>query len=250
MLILKGTKDWGTIDEKERTAFIKGKKHDLPGNAVISEGDVVSIRNEKYDVLPFNPTLYQHISMRKAQIIQPADASYIIAKAGIRSGSRVLESGVGSGALSSYILWAVGKEGSLTSIDLDREAIEITEKNLSKFFDLSNWNRKVGDIKVEQDIAGMDAVVLDIIDPWNAISSAKRILEAGGSLVTYSPTFNQTERTVTEMKKQNMAVIETTEITKRDLIVRDGSTRPDHNVIGHTAFLTFGIKRSNIEIKV
>lgn len=250
MFILKGIKEWGTLDSQNNVVYLKGKIFDLPKNIVVSPGDVLELRNERYDVLPFTPSLYQHVSERKAQIVQPHDAAYIIMKSGIIGGSNVLESGIGSGALSSYILWAIGENGTLTGVDIDEEAIEIAEKNLSKFFSLSNWKGKIGDIRYDSFFEEKDAIVLDIVDPWNAISNVKKILKVGGCLVTYSPTFNQTEKTVMEMKRQNMLVLETTEIIKRDLIVREESTRPDHNVIGHTAFLTFALKRSNSEIKI
>ena len=250
MLILRGTKDWGILDNKANVMYIRGKKIELQKNILVSEGDVIELKKDRYDVLLFNPAFYQHVAERKAQIIQPADASYIISRAGIKEGSNVLESGIGTGALSSYILWAIGESGTLTGVDIDPEAAEVARRNLSKFFDLKNWVSRIGDIRNETGFGEMDAAVLAILDPWNAVSNVRKFLKTGGILATYSPTFNQTEKTVVEMKRQNMLVIETTEIIKRDLIVREESTRPDHNIIGHTAFLTFAMKRSNSEINL
>lgn len=250
MKILRGLTEMGIVHEDKNYLEIKGKQIFYPSNVVISSGDTITVKGNKYDVIEFNPTLFALTAKRKAQIIQPADASYILFRLGIKSGSRVLESGIGSGVLSSYILWSIGSEGRLVSVDRDAESIELARSNLAKFFDLSNWNGVVDDVKEVSNIDEMDAVFLDIPDPYDAVDNVKRFLRNGGMLATYSPTFNQTERTVIQMKKSNMVVLETTEIIKRDILVREGSTRPDHNVIWHTAFLTFAVKRSNYEIEI
>lgn len=202
------------------------------------------MHGDLFDVLDYNPTWFSSVAKRGAQIIHPKDSSYIISRSGIAPGNRVLEAGIGSGALSSALLWHIGAKGKLFSFDMDESAIRIGRENLSHFQDIGNWETRIGDVKSMALPADLDCAVLDIPDPWNAISNVARSLKNGGSIVTYSPNYNQSESTVSQMGRSGVSVIETVELLKRDILVREGTTRPDHKMLGHTAFLTFGIKKS------
>ncbi len=79
-------------------------------------------------------------------------------------------------------------------------------------------------------------------EPWECVDNLKNNLKFGGYFITYSPTFNQAEKNVLSLNKNNFTVLETVELIKRNILVRENATRPDNNIIGHTAFITIAVK--------
>lgn len=243
-LFLRSSESTGLVDRDTGTVLVGKKKTSLPPGTAIRPGDTIVIRGDEFIVTDFAPPDMEQLSERSFQSIKTHDASYMISMSGIRSGSKVLESGVGNGVFSAHLLWAVTPGGMLTGVDISEQALGSCEFNLRKFFDLSNWKSAVGDIKTYSDDEIYDAAFLDIPDPWDAVSAVRELLRPGGSLVVYSPNFNQIEKAVTEMERNGFQVIETVELLKRNLLVREGKTRPDHRMLGHTAFISFGIRKS------
>ena len=189
---------------------------------------------------------FNEISGRTTQAILPFDASYIIYTAGIIPGKHILEAGIGTGSLSYSILKAIGNDGKLITMDINNNTIDAAKKNIEKFIPTDNWETKSGDIRSDN-LKGMyDAAILDIPDPWNAIENLKKYIKPGGYIVTYSPNFNQAEKNVLAMKNLKFYVLETVELIKRNIIVRENATRPDNNIIDHTAFISIGVKTSSI----
>lgn len=250
MRILKGKEHTGIIDDREHIARVGNKTYEIPPNVVISPGDSIILHGETFDVIDYNPSWFADTARRGAQIIQTKDAAYIISRAGIKPGDRVLEAGIGSGALTSALLWAIGSEGELVSVEQDVSAIERGIENIGTFHSGVSWKPVEGDIRSKALEGMFDSIILDMPDPWNAIGNAIKYLRFGGCIVTYSPTFNQTEKTVLEMEELGLGVIETTEISRRNILVRKDATRPDHQMIAHTAFMTFAIRRSGHSVKV
>lgn len=250
MKVVKGREQVGVYDESCREIRIRNRTYEVPPNLIISTGDTVTVKGDRYDVLDYNPSWFAVVARRGAQIIHSKDAAYIISRAGISHGDTVLEAGVGSGALSSALLWAVGKNGKLFSVESDRSAIERARENVSNFQVIEDWEIIQGDVRTDLLPTDLDCIILDIPDPWDAVGNSIRSLKTGGHLVTYSPTFNQTERNVAEMEAAGMSVVETVEITKRNILVRPDATRPDHQMIGHTAFITFGVKKSGHSVEL
>jgi len=250
LIILKNDERTLIYSEKDKKIGTGNTAVQVPPNFIISPGDVVSTRSGVYTALNFQPPEFGNVCRRNAQIIQPHDAAYMIFRSGVKSGSTVLEAGAGSGSLSSFILWTIGNTGKLLTVDNNEDNLKATKENLMNFYDLSNWNPILGDIRNYSVEEKLDAVFLDIPDPWNAVANVSGKLRMGGFITSYSPNFNQMEKTVLEMKRLGMYVVENTEIIKRNMIVREGSTRPDHNSLWHTAFITFGMKRSISSIKL
>jgi tRNA (adenine57-N1/adenine58-N1)-methyltransferase len=236
---------FGTLDSDNFTVSIHGKTFHLARNSVIDSGDTLRINREMWQVLDFNPSLFPAVSDRKAQIIQTHDAAYILAKSGIHTGSNVVESGVGSGALTAHLLWAIGNTGNLTSIDTDAERLKVAGDGLSRFFDLANWHPVNGRMEYDHGIRGYDACILDVPNPWDSLSVARKYLRSGGILVAYCPNFNQSERFVTDAGNAGFMILETVELELRKIIVRPGSTRPDSSGLIHTGFITVGINKGN-----
>jgi tRNA (adenine57-N1/adenine58-N1)-methyltransferase len=86
--------------------------------------------------------------------------------------------------------------------------------------------------------AGADSVVLDLPEPWAVVDHARRALTPGGSIALYTPTYNQLERGVRELKSSGFGMIRSVELLERSIHVGDGGTRPDFDMLGHTGFLT------------
>ncbi|WP_075056878.1 methyltransferase domain-containing protein [Thermogymnomonas acidicola] len=170
----------------------------------------------------------------------------------MRSGSRVLESGVGSGALSAVLLSIIGPSGGrLVSADTDAQAISLARSNSSRFTDADNWELVNSDIhSVQRGGDGFDAVFLDLPQPWDYLERASELCRPGGMVVCYSPpTYNQVERTLEASRDTHLMLVESCTLRKENIIVRPGSTRPDNNVIGHTGFISFYIRLSGMELQ-
>ena len=228
----------GILDDASMTLRIKGETYRLSANASISYGDCVRINGKEGIVTGFNPSLYSQAVSKTTQTIKPADFSYMIALSGIGTGSSVLESGVGSGQLTVALLWTIGKNGRLVSVDTSEKNIEFSRKNIEKFITAENWFPVVADIRSYVTNELFDSIFLDIPDPWNCAGSLKRLMKRGSTLVTYSPNYNQVEKTVLAMESNGFYHLETCEIMKRDLLVREGKTRPSSEMLSHTAFLS------------
>ena len=185
---------------------------------------------------------------RQAAVIYPKDAARIVALADLGSGSRVLEAGVGSGALTCYLLRATGASGQVISVERRSDFAEQARENVARWFGglPNNWELIEGDLaeltgeRVQQAQAGegLDAVILDMLAPWECLDVADRHLRPGGALVGYVATTTQLSRLVETMRLSHRW----TEPRAEESIVRtwhlDGlAVRPDHRMSGHTGFL-------------
>jgi len=176
---------------------------------------------------------------RGAQVIYPKDAAQIVAMGDVFPGARVLEAGAGSGALSCWLLRAVGPTGSVTSYELREDFAEIARRNVTAFFgsEPAAWRLRVGDVA---DCAedGFDRIILDMLAPWEVLGLASRALVPGGVLVGYVATTPQLSELVEGLRARGGF----TEPRAWETLVRDWhadglAVRPDHRMVAHTAFL-------------
>lgn len=244
MLFLKSIKSTGLFDPDKNLATIHGREYQIPPNLVISAGDILELKGEKFTVLYTEPSFFREFSNRTAQIIQPWDAAVIIQYCNIKPGDKVLESGAGSGALSAAVLNALGSKGHLTTVEMEPGNIKNAGKNVRIISDFKNW--ELIESKIEDFSTGVkyDSIVLDVPEPWNVVNSLSKNVKNGGKICCYTPTYNQMEKTVIALKKSGFLIIESMEIIKRDILVRENATRPNNDIIGHTAFMTFAVKLS------
>ena len=226
------------LDESRKEITFRNTVYRLPQNSSPGSGDIIILDGRTGIVTDYNPAFYGNIASKVTQTIKTHDSAYMIAISGIHQGSNVLESGVGSGQLTAALLQAVGTSGSVTSVDLSEKNIEKARENLSLYHDISNWKPVPGDIGKFSADKTFDAVFLDIPDPWNYAGSIRKIIRIGHHVITYSPNFNQTEKTVISFEAAGFVHIETCEILKRNLLVRQGMTRPSSEMLGHTAFIS------------
>ena len=177
---------------------------------------------------------------RGAAVIYPKDAARIVAIAGLGPGSRVAEAGVGSGALTCYLLRAVAGEGSVVSVERRADFASVAERNVARWFDgiPATWTLRVGDLAEGIPETELDAVVLDMLAPWECLGTAAEALAPGGVLVGYVATTTQLSRLVETIRADGRW----TEPRAEESLVRtwhlEGlAVRPDHRMIGHTGFL-------------
>jgi tRNA (adenine57-N1/adenine58-N1)-methyltransferase catalytic subunit len=208
---------------------------------------------------------------RGAAVIYPKDAAQIVAMADIFPGARVLEAGAGSGALSCWLLRAVGEEGLLVSYERRADFAGIARENVERFFGGPHpaWRLRVGDLagiaaaspeatspggpggaggsdpepSVEHDDAGaddqpFDRVVLDMVAPWEHIGTAAGALIGGGVICCYVSTVTQLSRTVEAVREQgSFDEPAAWESLTRGWHVDGLAVRPGHRMIAHTGFL-------------
>jgi tRNA (adenine57-N1/adenine58-N1)-methyltransferase len=205
-----------------------------------SEGTVVETTGG-LKFLAFKPLLGDFVlSMpRGATIVYPKDSAFILGFADIAPGVRVLEAGVGSGALSIALLRAVGPDGQVDSFERRDEFASVARKNVEMYFGEipSNWSLTLGSV---QDAVHekYDRVVLDMLSPWECVEMAANVLEGGGVLLAYVATTTQLSE-MAETIKQSEAFTEpeSIETLLRGWHHEGLAVRPQHRMIGHTGFL-------------
>jgi tRNA (adenine57-N1/adenine58-N1)-methyltransferase len=227
--------------DPRRQISIRGGKIAVDNIVGREEGSSVrSSLNEPF--LVFRPSLPQLIPNlpRNAQVIYPKDIGPILVWADLFPGARVVEAGVGAGALSMALLRAVGDAGQLISYDIREDFAELAQKNVERYFGPTpNWTVKVADVALELEETDIDRVVLDLPEPWQVIQRAWAALRPGGVLLCYLPTVLQVKSLVDALRDdQRFACIETMETLMRFWHFKGMSARPQHRMVAHTGFLT------------
>ncbi|MCK4912820.1 MAG: tRNA (adenine-N1)-methyltransferase [Candidatus Omnitrophica bacterium] len=197
--------------------------------------------------IPFyilRPYLYELIMKvrRKTQIMYPKDIGMILIRGNIFPGAKVIESGIGSGALTTALANFVRPTGRVYSYERNEEFLANAKKNLEKN-GLSEWvELKNQEITDEFDEKEADFIMIDIGSPWDLIDAAYKSLKGGSRLATICPTFEQLTRTVFTLEEKGFINIETMEILLRKILVRRGKTRPEQRMPSHTGWLVFATK--------
>lgn len=217
----------------------------LVHNEVIGkpEGSVVETTGG-LKFLAFRPLLTDYVlSMpRGATIVYPKDAAMIVGMADIAPGVKVLEAGVGSGALTISLLRAVGSDGYVDSFEKRDEFADIARKNVSHYFGElpHNWSLTVGAVQEAAHQKKYDRVILDMLAPWECIDMAMNVLEPGGVFMAYVATTTQLSATAEAIKESaGFTEPESLESIVRGWHHEGLAVRPQHRMIGHTGFLIF-----------
>jgi tRNA (adenine57-N1/adenine58-N1)-methyltransferase len=190
------------------------------------------------------PKLTDYImkSGRNTQIVYPKDAALIVMFSGIGPGSRVFESGTGTGALTSALAHYVGPTGKVYTYELRPEFQKNARKNLEKAKLIDNVEMKSGDVTMGIEERDLDAVILDLAVPWLVVPHAYEALKPSGVLVSFSPTIDQVVRTTEALRDAGFVFIETIECLMRTMQVERGKTRPNTMMTGHTGYITHARK--------
>jgi len=207
----------------------------------LPEGSVLET-NGGLKFTAFKPLLSDYVLTmpRGATIVYPKDAALILGFADIYPGARVLEAGVGSGALTISLLRAVGSDGFVHSVERREDFAENATSNVTNYFGglPSNWKVNVGSLQDETELGEFDRVVLDMLKPWECIEVASAALRPGGVFLAYVATTTQLSATAESLKESgNFTEPESSESLIRGWHHEGLAVRPDHRMIGHTGFL-------------
>lgn len=195
-------------------------------------------RGQRLRVL--RPTLSEYILKmpRGAQVIYPKDIGPILMLADLAPGHRVLESGVGSGALSSAML-RVGVD--IVGYELRDDFANRARNNVREFLGsdvLDRYRIEIRDCYEGIDEENLDRIVLDLPEPWRVVAPAESTLRSGGILVAYTPSVTQMALLRETLATSRFFGAETIEVLHRGWYVEGQALRPDHRMVAHTGFLT------------
>jgi tRNA (adenine57-N1/adenine58-N1)-methyltransferase catalytic subunit len=190
--------------------------------------------------LAVRPTLSEFVLKmpRGAQVIYPKDLGPILMLADIFPGARVLEAGVGSGALSMTLLRA---GADIVGYELRADFLSRARKNVEAFLGaevLDRYRVEERDVYEGIDEVDLDRVVLDLPEPWRVVKHAESALHPGGIFVSYLPTITQTAQLRETLGSSAFGMAETIEVLHRGWHIEGQSVRPDHRMVAHTGFLT------------
>jgi tRNA (adenine57-N1/adenine58-N1)-methyltransferase len=215
----------------------------VPHDAIIGheEGAIVrSSRGARYAAV--RPTLAEVILKmpRGAQVIYPKDLGPILMIADIFPGARVLEAGVGSGALSMTLLRA---GATVVGYELRADFASRAMSNVVGFLGeaaAGSYRIEVRDVYDGIDETGLDRIALDVPEPWRVVKHAETALAPGGILVSYLPSIVQVAHLREALDHSGFGMAATVEVLQRSWHVEGQSVRPDHRMVAHTGFLTSG----------
>ena len=213
-------------------------------DSVIGQPDGCWVRTSKnYRYLALRPTLAEYtLDMpRGAQVIYPKDLAIIMFWADIFPGARVLEAGMGSGALTLALLRAVGPEGRVISYEQREDFARRALANIAaRSGEVSNLTVRLA--PVEEGLADeepVDRAVFDLPEPWRLVDAVARVLRSGGIFLSYVPTIIQSQQTTETLQRHpGYALVETFETLLRPWNIEGTSVRPFHRMVAHTGFLT------------
>jgi tRNA (adenine57-N1/adenine58-N1)-methyltransferase len=216
------------------------KTSDLIGLPVGSE--VKSSLGETFWIL--KPTTHDFImhTARRTQIMYPKDIGLILLKLSLASGSKVLEIGTGSGAMTVAAASAVKPNGHVHTYEARGEFADMAERNLRRaaVSDYVTIHRVDAGTGIEE--LDFDAAIVDVGDPWPLIPLIHKALLGGAPMMSFSPTMNQVEKTTELLGEVGFVNIHTLECFIREIRADRGKTRPATIMVGHTGYMTFAQK--------
>lgn len=208
-------------------------------------GSKITTNKDKYVYL-LKPTMYDYIMKLQhgTQIVYPKDLGYIVARAGIQNGQKVVEIGTGSASLTSFVASIVKPRGHVYTFDVDENFMKIAAKNLKKSGMEKYVTQENLDIKTAKKlpITEADVALIDLGDPWTVIPQVRKMLKGSGAVFAICPTMNQLEKLTMSLVENEFTDIESTEHILRTIDAREGKTRHSFQGIGHTTYLCFARK--------
>lgn len=179
---------------------------------------------------------------RGPQTLVPKDLAAILFEMSLGAGMRVADAGVGSGALTMVLAWTVRPSGRVSAYDIRKESLRLAEENVKRAGLSAHVDFREGDVRKGIQERDLDAVVLDLPDPWLAIPAAWEALRPCGHLACFSPNVEQVKQTAEAIRARPFVDLRTIELIEREMEVRDVGVRPSFAPLGHTGYLTFARK--------
>lgn len=239
------------IDRKQRrylTTLVEGGEFHSHAGAVPHEDMIGQAEGQEFRTgknaayLVVRPTLADFILKMKrgAQVIYPKDLGPILMHADIFPGARVLESGLGSGALSMTMLRA---GANITGYEVRQDFAEQATANVVEFLGegvLDRYDVHVRSCYEPFDHGDFDRIVLDLPEPWSVVPHAVHAMASGGIILAYTPSIIQATTFRSRLNEHGFGMAETIEVLNRGWHIEPehNAVRPDHRMVAHTGFLT------------
>ena len=195
-------------------------------------------------ILALEPSTHDliHELPRTTQIIYSKDAAQIVMSLSLYPGRTLIEAGTGSAGLTLVLARAVMPTGRIYSYETRPESFEMARNNLDELGLLpyvTLYNEDIINGFHETDV---DAVFLDLREPWYFLNHAWNALKGSGFFGALVPTVNQ----ATELLR-GLNALPFGDITMHEILDRPWKTvadrlRPEDRMIGHSAFLIFARK--------
>ncbi len=180
---------------------------------------------------------------RRTQVLYPKDIGLIVLLLGIGPGSRVLESGIGSGFMTAVLANIVRPEGRVYAYEIREDFAKLAKENLARLGLDRYVDIKVRDIRMGVDERDLDAAVLDLPNPWDVLDVVYRALKPSAPMVFFLPTMNQIEKLVSALREHGGFVdLRCFEVLLREIRLVPGAIRPETRMIGHTGYILFARK--------
>ncbi|MDD5181591.1 MAG: tRNA (adenine-N1)-methyltransferase [Candidatus Nanoarchaeia archaeon] len=240
------------IDEKGKKIFVQknAKQDEIHSHlGMMSRKDVFKAKSGSYikshknhKFLVVDPTIVDYFEnlRRGPAIVLLKDAGIISAHTGISPGSFVVEAGSGSGALTCYLANLVRPLGHIVSYEREKKFMEIAKENVETF-ELGEYvtfkNKDAKTISEKE----VDAVILDLAEPWHIVKKAEKALKTGGFFVSYLPTVNQLMVLNDALAKTKLKITKVVDVNMQEWKLGD-ATRPQSMQLAHTAFILFARK--------
>ncbi|MBI2758442.1 MAG: tRNA (adenine-N1)-methyltransferase [Chloroflexi bacterium] len=176
---------------------------------------------------------------RTTQILYPKDIGYILVMMGVGPGKKVIEAGSGSGSMTIALSYAVGADGHIVSYEQKPDNQNLARKNLERVGLASRVDFKLRDIQNGFDETDADAFFLDVPNPWDYAPQVRAALKPGAFFCSLLPTFNQVEKLLIALRRNNFAFIDVCELLLRFYKPEPARIRPTDRMVAHTGFLIF-----------
>jgi tRNA (adenine57-N1/adenine58-N1)-methyltransferase len=175
---------------------------------------------------------------RTTTIVYPKDLGYLMLETAVGPGSRVIELGTGSGALTLVLAKFVAPDGKVYSYERREDFIVNARKNVERVGYADNVEFICADVAREGfNAQEVDAIFIDVPEPWAIVPKAFEVLKGGHHLVSWSPNVEQVKRTIEALEAYRFQRIKVKEINEREMLVRLQGVRPRERGITHTAYL-------------
>lgn len=233
---------------KNHILVLKAGEVFMTHRGVIKHDDIIGqpwgVRLESHNGHPFfvlQPGITDLVQAikRTTQIMYPKDIGYIILRLGVGPGKRVLECGGGSGGLTTVLAYLIGDTGRVYSYERNPEAQQLARKNLNLFGLDQRVEFKLGNAEDGFEERYLDAIFLDLPNPYDYLEQVSASLKGGGQFATLLPTMNQVELTLRALTHSNFAFIDVCEILLRHYKSDWGRLRPVDRMVAHTGYLIF-----------
>ncbi len=233
---------------KNHLLILKAGEVFMTHRGVIKHDDIIGqpwgVRLESHSGHPFfvlQPGITDLVQAikRNTQIMYPKDIGYIVLRLGVGPGRRVLECGGGSGGLTTVLAYLIGDTGCVYSYERNPETQQLARKNLRLFGLEERVEFKLGDANEGFEERNLDAIFLDLPNPYDYLEQVRASLKGGGQFATLLPTMNQVELTLRALSHSNFAFIDVCEILLRHYKSDWSRLRPVDRMVAHTGYLIF-----------